>query len=223
MRLLVIEDDEVLNGAITHRIKKLGHGVDLATDGKLATQLLAQQAYDLILLDLNLPDANGASLLESLRAAKSSTPVLVVTAKDQVEDRIKLLDLGADDYMTKPFDFGELEARIRALLRRSNGQAQDAIEFGDLHLNLRTCLLSVKGEEIELKQREFRLLEIFMNHPKQVHSKESLMDHIYGVDEAPGPNVIEIYVTRLRKHLAKGQVQIRTIRGLGYLLEEYHG
>ena len=223
MRLLVIEDDPVLSTAITHRIKKLGHGVDLAMNGQSAAQLLRQQVYDLILLDLNLPDTNGASILETLRASKCVTPVLVATAKDQVEDRIALLNLGADDYITKPFDFGELEARVRAILRRSNGQAQDAIEFADLHLNLRTCVLNVGRESVELKQREFRLLEILMNHPKQVHSKESLMDHLYGFDEAPGPNAIEIYITRLRKHLVNATAHIRTIRGLGYLLEEHDG
>lgn len=220
MRLLVIEDDLILGEAITHRIKTIGHGVDLATTGKLAQQMLQQQSYDLILLDLNLPDTNGAKLLQVLRQTKCATPVLVVTAKDQVEERIKLLDLGADDYITKPFDFGELEARVRAILRRSQGQAQDLIEFGNVSLNLRTCVVQVDEQAVELKQREFRLLEIFMNHPKQVLSKEVLIDHIYGFDEAPSPNVIEIYVARLRKTLSKASIHIRTIRGLGYLIEE---
>ena len=223
MRILVIEDDSVLCEAVSHRIKSIGHGVDLAQTGKQASLMLRQQCYDLILLDLNLPDAKGETLLQSLRQQKSATPVLVVTARGQVEERIKLLDLGADDYITKPFDFGELEARIRAILRRSQGQAQETIEFSDVRLNLRTCSVTVGEQAVELKQREFRLLEIFMTQPKQVLSKEVLMDHIYGFDEAPGPNVIEIYVARLRKTLAHSALHIRTIRGLGYLLEEHSG
>ncbi|MBJ7549663.1 response regulator transcription factor [Marinomonas ostreistagni] len=223
MRILVIEDDSVLCEAVSHRIKSIGHGVDLAQTGKQASLMLRQQCYDLILLDLNLPDAKGETLLQSLRQQKSATPVLVVTARGQVEERIKLLDLGADDYITKPFDFGELEARIRAILRRSQGQAQETIEFSDVCLNLRTCSVTVGEQAVELKQREFRLLEIFMSQPKQVLSKEVLMDHIYGFDEAPGPNVIEIYVARLRKTLAHSALHIRTIRGLGYLLEEHSG
>ena len=223
MRILVIEDDSVLSEAISHRIKHIGHGVDLALTGKQARLMLRQQSYDLILLDLNLPDAHGASILQSLRESKTTSPVLIITAIDQVEERIKLLDLGADDYITKPFDFGELEARIRAILRRSQGQAQETIEFANVSLNLRTCSVEVDNQAVELKQREFRLLEIFMTQPKQVLSKDVLMDHIYGFDEAPGPNVIEIYVARLRKTLAHSALHIRTIRGLGYLLEEQSG
>ena len=220
MRILVIEDDSVLSEAITYRVKRLGHAVDLATTGSSAETMLQQQPYDLILLDLNLPDANGATILNHLRQRKVNTPVLVVTARDQVDDRIQLLDLGADDYITKPFDFGELEARIRALLRRSQGQAQDVLEFGNVCFDHKKCVIRIDDQEFELKQREFRLLEIFMGHPTQVLSKEVLMDHLYSFDENPSPNVIEIYVARLRKLLSQSNIQIRTIRGLGYLLEK---
>lgn len=223
MRILVVEDDAVLSEAITHRVKALGHAVDLATSGSQAGQALQQLEYDLILLDLNLPDISGEQILSQLRQRKVSTPVLVVTARHEVDDRIQLLDLGADDYITKPFDFGELEARIRALLRRSQGQADDSLQFGNVCFEHKKCAIRIDQQEYELKQREFRLLEIFMGHPTQVLSKEVLMNHLYSFEESPGPNVIEIYVARLRKVLCNSNLQIRTIRGLGYLLEKQHG
>lgn len=219
MRILVVEDDKILGDAITQRIRKLGHGVDLATNGEQAQQIALSQVYDLILLDLNLPLLNGSHVLKSLREQQSTTPVMILTARDQVEDRIALLDLGADDYMTKPFDFGELEARCRALLRRSQGQANDIIHFGNISVDRNACRVEVGGNPIELKQREYRLLEVFLGHPGQVLSKEVLLDHLYSFNESPGTNVIEIYVARLRKALDDSNLTIRTLRGLGYLLE----
>ncbi|RDL46178.1 DNA-binding response regulator [Marinomonas piezotolerans] len=223
MRILVIEDDTILSEATAHRLKRLGHGVDCAITGAQAMALLAIQNYDLVTLDLNLPDTRGEQILTILRQKHKTTPVLVVTARGSVDDRIQLLDLGADDYITKPFDFGELEARIRALLRRSQGQAKDVVTFGDISLDRKACSVTVCDRVLELKQREFRLLEVFMSQPKQVLSKEVLLEHLYGFDESPGPSVIEIYVARLRKTLSGSRVHIRTIRGLGYLLEEGRG
>ncbi|GGO84455.1 DNA-binding response regulator [Marinobacterium nitratireducens] len=220
MRILVVEDDKVLGEAIIQRIRRIGHGVDLAQTGAAAQQFIGMYDYDLLILDLNLPDMTGDAVLGSLRKRQINKPVMILTARDQVEDRIALLDLGADDYMTKPFDFGELLARCRALLRRSQGQAHDRIEYGNVCLDRKACTVTIRGESVSLKQREYRLLEVFMGHTGQVLSKEALMEHIYGIDEFPSPNVIEIYVARLRKALGDSNLHIRTIRGLGYLLEK---
>lgn len=223
MRILVVEDDRILGKAISQRISRMGHGLDLAQTGSQANQMLALQTYDLMLLDLNLPDMTGNQVLQRLRKKQSNTPVIVLTARDEIKDRIELLDLGADDYMTKPVDFGELEARCRALLRRSQGQAQNVIEYGNVSLDLQACTVTVDNKMIELKQREFRLLEVLISHTGRVLSKEALIEHLYNFNENPNSSVIEIYVARLRKTLQGSDVKIRTIRGLGYLLEKYHG
>ena len=220
MRILVVEDNEVLGLAITQRLRRIGHGVDLADTGHSAEKLIALQLYDLIILDLNLPDVSGNSVLEVIRKRQLSTPVMILTARDQVEDRISLLDLGADDYMTKPFDFGELLARCRALLRRGVGQANDAIAYGNLVLNRTSCTVTVEDKLVDLKQREYRLLEVFIGHTGEVLSKEALLEHLYSLNECPSPNAIEIYVARIRKALDHSDLNIRTIRGLGYLLEK---
>ncbi|RDE19827.1 DNA-binding response regulator [Motiliproteus coralliicola] len=223
MRILIVEDDEILGEAISQRISRQGHGSDRVTSGSAANEILRHQQYDLVILDLNLPGLSGDRVLHKLRQRQSGTPVLILTARDQVEDRIQLLDLGADDYLTKPFDFGELEARCRALLRRHQGQASDQVEYGNLTLDRNTCQVSVSGQVVELKQREFRLLEIFLGHTGRVLSKEELLDHLYSFDESPSPNAIETYVARLRKKLKDSDLNIRTLRGLGYLLDEPNG
>ncbi len=223
MRILIVEDDEILGEAISQRATKQGHGVDLATTGTAANDILRRQAYDLVILDLNLPGLNGDRVLENLRKRQTNTPVLILTARDQIEDRIQLLDLGADDYLTKPFDFGELEARCRALLRRHQGQAQDTVNYGNLVLDRRACTVTIDAKPVEMKQREFRLLEIFLSHTGRVLSKEELLDHLYSFDESPSPNAIETYVARLRKKLQHSAVEIRTLRGLGYLLDRESG
>lgn len=222
MRILIVEDDEVLGEAISQRIARQGHGADLATSGDKANNILRHQEYDLVILDLNLPGMNGDKVLANLRDRHSNTPVLILTARGQVEDRIHLLDLGADDYLTKPFDFGELEARCRALLRRHQGQAHDVVTYADVSLDRNACTVKVDERSIDLKPREFRLLEIFITHTGRVLSKEELMDHLYSFDETPSPNAIELYVARLRKKLGDSALEIRTLRGLGYLLEEEH-
>ncbi len=220
MRILIVEDDQTLAEAISRRLFKQGHAADVAADGSRADSILRHQAFDLIILDLNLPGLGGEQVLARLRQRSSTTPVLVLTARGQIEDRITLLDLGADDYLTKPFDFGELEARSRALLRRSQGQAQDRLSLGNTVLDRQACSVTVGGEAVELKQREFRLLEIFLSHRGRVLSKEELLDHLYSFDETPGANAIELYVGRLRKKLASSSIEIRTLRGLGYVVEK---
>lgn len=220
MRILIVEDDEVLGEAISQRITRQGHGVDLATSGDVANSILRHQEYDLVILDLNLPGINGDKVLANLRDRRSKVPVLILTARGQIKDRIHLLDLGADDYLTKPFDFGELEARCRALIRRHQGQARDIVTYGDVSLDRNACNVKVNDKIIDLKPREFRLLEVFVTHTGRVLSKEELMDHLYSFDDTPSPNAIELYIARLRKKLDGSSIEIRTLRGLGYLLEE---
>lgn len=223
MRILIVEDDEVLGEAINQRITRQGHGADWVKSGSQADNILQHQSFDLIILDLNLPGMSGEQVLSKFRQRQAKSPVLVLTARDQVEDRIQLLDLGADDYLTKPFDFGELEARCRALLRRHQGDATNVLTYGTLCLDRNACTVHAGENRIDLKQRELRLLEIFLTHTGRVLSKEELLDHLYSFDESPSPNTIELYVARLRKKLHDSELQIRTLRGLGYLLDEYDG
>lgn len=219
MRILVVEDTQVLGQAICERLTSLGHGVDLIADGKSADELLKYQEVDLILLDLNLPGLSGLQLLQKLRQREDSTPVLILTARDQIEDRIRLLDEGADDYLTKPFDFGELEARCRALLRRKQGYASNVTEHGNIMVNRDSRQVFVDNELAAVTNREFRLLEIFLGHLGRVLSKDEITDHLFNFDETPGQNAIELYVGRLRKKLAQGDLRISTLRGIGYVAE----
>ncbi|MGR0277421.1 response regulator transcription factor [Marinomonas dokdonensis] len=219
MRILVVEDTQVLGQAICDRLTSLGHGVDLIADGKSADELLKYQDFDLILLDLNLPGLSGLQLLQKLRQREDSTPVLILTARDQIEDRIRLLDEGADDYLTKPFDFGELEARCRALLRRKQGYASNVTEHGNILVNRDSRQVFVNNELTGVTNREFRLLEIFLGHLGRVLSKDEITDHLFNFDETPGQNAIELYVGRLRKKLAQGDLQISTLRGIGYVAQ----
>lgn len=219
MRILVVEDTQVLGQAICERLASLGHGVDLIGDGKRADDLLKYQSFDLILLDLNLPGLSGLQLLQKLRQRDDATPVLILTARDQIEDRIRLLDEGADDYLTKPFDFGELEARCRALLRRKQGYAANTSEHGNLLVNRDSRQVFITGELTAITNREFRLLEIFLGHLGRVLSKDEITDHLFNFDETPGPNAIELYVGRLRKKLSASDLVISTLRGIGYVAE----
>lgn len=219
MRILVVEDTQILGQAICERLTSLGHGVDLIGDGKRADELLKYQSVDLILLDLNLPGLSGLQLLQKLRQRDDDTPVLILTARDQIEDRIRLLDEGADDYLTKPFDFGELEARCRALLRRKQGYAANTTEHGNILVNRDSRQVFIDGELTAITNREFRLLEIFLGHLGRVLSKDEITDHLFNFNETPGPNAIELYVGRLRKKMIKGDLTINTLRGIGYVAE----
>ncbi|MCB5162730.1 response regulator transcription factor [Marinomonas algarum] len=219
MRILVVEDTQVLAQAICDRLTSLGHGVDLMEDGQRADDLLKYQSFDLILLDLNLPSLSGLQLLKKLRQRDDDTPVLILTARDQIEDRIRLLDEGADDYLSKPFDFGELEARCRALLRRKQGYASNVSEHGNILVNRDSRQVFVNGELIGVTNREFRLLEIFLGHLGRVLSKDEITDHLFNFNETPGPNAIELYVGRLRKKILQGDLVISTLRGIGYVAD----
>ena len=219
MRFLLIEDNEALANAVVDRLALDGHVVDHAGDLETASEFTHTTDYDLILLDIMLPDGDGRSFLSKHRAAKSRTPVIVLTARSEVSDRVGMLDLGADDYMVKPIDFSELEARCRAVLRRQGGEARNVVTLGELEFDSLSGTLKIDGDEIQLRTRELRLFEIFANAPNQVFSKPKLVDRLFSYDEEASENAIEVYVGRLRRHLDRCDVSITTVRGLGYKLE----
>ena len=223
MRILVVEDTEDLADAIVHRLRKLGYAVDWAPTGDEAEELLRQETYQLVLLDIMLPGVDGQTLLNRLRQRRDVTPVLVMTARSQVNVRIDLLDLGADDFIVKPFDLRELEARCRALLRRSHGMAASRTEFGNILFDAAAKLVQVDGRPVELGGREFRLLELFLGHLGAVMSKEDLMDRLFSLDQPTALNAIELYVSRLRRKMQGSSMEIRTVRGLGYVAEIRNG
>ena len=219
MRFLLIEDNRALANAVIERLSLDGHIVDHAADLTTAWDYTATAEYDLILLDIMLPDGDGRSFLEQHRSAKSRTPVIVLTARSEVSDRVGILDLGADDYMVKPIDFSELEARCRAVLRRQTGAAQNTISFGEIEFDSLAATLKVNGAEVKLRTKELRLFEVFINAPNQIFPKSQLLDRLFSYDVEASENAIEVYVGRLRKHLSGSNVCITTVRGLGYKLE----
>ena len=219
MRFLLIEDNQALANAVIERLSLDSHIVDHAADLTTAWDYTATAEYDLILLDIMLPDGDGRSFLEEHRSAKSRTPVIVLTARSEVSDRVGILDLGADDYMVKPIDFSELEARCRAVLRRQTGAAQNKISFGEIEFDSLAATLKVNGIEVKLRTKELRLFEVFINAPNQIFPKSQLLDRLFSYDVEASENAIEVYVGRLRKHLSGSNVSITTVRGLGYKLE----
>lgn len=219
MKYLLIEDNVDLANAISSRIVLDGHLVDHAATIADAVAFSKAGEYDLILLDIMLPDGDGRSFLKQHRAAKNDTPVIVLTARSQVSDRISMLDLGADDYVTKPFDHAELQARCRAVLRRNAGSAQTMIKLGNVEFDPVGGYLRVNGNSITLRNRELRLLEILVNAKGQVFSKQKLVDRLFSYDDDVSDNAVEVYIGRLRRHLEGSEVQITTLRGLGYRLD----
>jgi two-component system OmpR family response regulator len=223
MRIFIVEDDPVLADGLTRSLRAAEFAVDCAADGGEADHLLASQNYDLVILDVGLPKLDGFEVLRRLRRRGSRVPVLVLTARDALGDRVKGLDLGADDYLTKPFDLPELEARVRALIRRGQSGGPSLITHGSLTLDTAGHRATLNGEPLELSARELGVLEVLMLRSGRVVNKEQLADQLYGWDEEVGPNAIEVYVHRLRRKLEPAGVTIRTIRGLGYLLERPSG
>ncbi len=219
MKFLLVEDNLDLANAMCARMRLDGHVVDHAEKLDDATAYAEIEEYDLILLDIMLPDGDGRDFLQRHRARDPDTPVIVLTARSQVSDRIGSLDLGADDYVTKPFDHAELEARCRAVLRRKSGIAKSRIEVGGIVFDPVAGYLSVRGETISLRNRELRMMELFINAPGQVFSKQKLADRLFSYDDNISDNAIEVYVGRLRKHLEKSELKITTLRGLGYRLD----
>lgn len=218
MRFLLVEDNATLAQSVADRLALDGHAIDIAPSLAAAEDCLAVAGYDLILLDIMLPDGDGRDFLARQRAAASETPVIVMTARSAVSDRVHMLDIGADDYITKPFDFAELEARCRAVLRRRGGAARNIRSFADVEFDTLGATLLVNGEPRELRNREFRLLEILIAAPERVFSKAHLADRLFSFTEEASDNAIEVYVGRLRKKLDGSRVRIETLRGVGYRL-----
>ena len=220
MRILIVEDDPVLADGLLKSLRGADFAVDTAHDGEQADSILAVENYDLVILDLGLPRIDGFEVLKRLRRRGGTAPVLILTARDALADRVKGLDLGADDYLSKPFELPELEARVRALIRRGQAGGSSVLTHGPLTLDLSGRRATLDGVPIELSARELGVLEILMLRSGRVVNKEQFAEQLYGHDEEVGANAIEVYVHRLRKKLEPAGVVIRTIRGLGYLLEK---
>ena len=220
MRILIAEDDPVLADGLTRSLHQADYAVDCVRTGDQADHVLIAQNYDLVILDLGLPRLDGFEVLRRLRHRGSKVPVLVLTARDALDDRVRGLDLGADDYLTKPFDLPELEARVRALIRRGQSGGASILVHGTLRLDTAGRRATLNGAPLDLSARELGVLEVLMHRSGRVVNKEQLAEQLYGWDEEVGANAIEVYVHRLRRKLEPAGVVIRTIRGLGYLLEK---
>lgn len=218
MRILVVEDTLDIGKVIVMRLEKMGHAVDWETDGRTASELLEVQAYDLVVLDVMLPGADGFAILKGMRGRGLKTPVLILTARSAVDDRISALDLGADDYLIKPFDYRELEARARALLRRSSGTPDNILRFGDLTIHRAGRTAAIADVPLDLTRRELTVLEILAARQGRFVAKEELVEQLFSFDQDPSNNAVEQFVARLRRKLASTRIEIRTARGLGYQL-----
>jgi two-component system, OmpR family, response regulator QseB len=220
MRILLVEDDGALGDGIHKGLKQYGYTVDWLTDGRTALSCIKTETFDVILLDLNLPGLPGLSVLREMRAAGITMPVLILTARHAIEDRIKGLDSGADDYLTKPFDLDELSARIRALQRRfSSNRAAPLLTYRDIELDPSSFSVTLKGLAINLSRREFSLLQKLLENAGHVVSRDSLNQCLYGWGDEIDSNTLEVHVHNLRKKLVDTNF-IRTIRGVGYMAEK---
>ncbi|MGF0539493.1 response regulator transcription factor [Agrobacterium sp. ES01] len=216
MRFLLVEDTLDVAEAIRDRFERAGHVLELAQRIEDAEQLASFNTYDLIILDVNLPDGSGLDFLRQLRQGQNPVPVLVLTARLAVDDKISALDFGADDYMVKPFDLGELEARVRAIIRRRAGGARPLLQAGNLQFDMAERTVKVDDELRELTRREQILLEIFLTNTGRVLEKEELLTRLFGLNGESNPNAVELYVGRLRRKIEGADLEIRTLRGLGY-------
>ena len=220
MRILIAEDDQVLADGLLRALRSGGYAVDRVADGAAADAALASQEFDLLILDPGLPRVHGLEVLRRLRARGSAVPVLILTAADSVEQRVTGLDLGADDYMAKPFSLQELEARVRALTRRGLGTASAVIRHGPLTFDASGRVAYLDGQMLELSAREIGLLEVLLQRTGRLVSKDQLVERLCAWGEEVSNNAIEVYIHRLRKKIEQGPVRIATVRGLGYCLEK---
>lgn len=222
MRILIVEDEVSLADALTEILKKEHYFVDAVYDGKDGYDYAVSGIYDLVLLDIMLPKMNGLDVLKALREQGISTPVMLLTARTEINDKIRGLDCGADDYLTKPFNKGELLARIRALTRRKGDIPTNELTFGDIILNQSTYELSCGGQSVKLGAKEFKIMQMLMYSPKNIISKDEFIEKIWGYDSEAEYNSIEVYISFLRKKLGaiKSRIQIKASRGVGYYLED---
>lgn len=218
-RILLVEDDAPLRRGLIATLHVEGYAVDTAADGVSALQIALDEPYAAVILDVGLPGLSGLEVLRRLRQRGSRTPILILTARDTVQDRVSGLDAGADDYLLKPFEPSELLARLRALLRRAQGDPSPVVTVGSLVIDRSLGTATVNGRAIELRRREWAVLERLVARPGKLVSKERLTSEVFGFDEPVAPNAVEVYVARLRKKLEPDGPHIRTLRGLGYLLD----
>jgi two-component system OmpR family response regulator len=222
MRILVAEDDQVIADFVSQGLREAGYAVDVAATGSDALRRAQDGGYDAAVMDVMLPELDGLSVIEQLRAKKNQMPVLILSARHTVDDRVKGLQAGGDDYLTKPFAFAELIARLQALLRRSGGASEPTrLTVGDLTLDLLSRRVERAGKVLDLRPREFALLEYLMRHPGRVLSKTMILSHVWGYSFDPGTNVVDVLVSRLRDKIDEGfdTKLIHTVRGAGYVLK----
>jgi two-component system OmpR family response regulator len=220
MRILIAEDDQVLADGLLRSLRQSGYAVDHVANGNEADAALATSTFDCVVLDLGLPRLSGFEVLKRLRARGAKVPVLILTAADSIEDKVRGLDLGADDYMAKPFALAELEARVRALTRRSAGAVNPVIRHGPLSFDQVGRVAYINEQMVELSARELGLLEVFLQRAGRLVSKDQLVEQLCEWGEEVSTNAIEVYVHRLRKKIEVGPIRIATVRGLGYCLEK---
>lgn len=220
MRIVIVEDNEPLAKAIAYRLRDRGHAADVLHDGSEADRFLADEGADLVVLDINLPGKLGLDILRDLRARGNGAPVILLTARSETSDRVRGLDLGADDYLVKPFEMDELEARIRALSRRKNLDYGAHESIGTLEFDRTARQVTVAGAPFDIPRRELSVLECLLERRGRIVSKSQLTDHVYGVGADVEETAVEPHVSRLRKRLSDHGVTIKTARGLGYLLEK---
>ncbi|WP_395676173.1 response regulator transcription factor [Inquilinus sp.] len=219
MRILLVEDNPDLGEAVENRLRKSGHSVEWVRDGLAAVEAAGHDAFDAVLLDIMLPGQDGFAVLRDLRRRGVDAPVLVVTARSEIDDKVGILDLGADDYLVKPFDLRELEARLRALLRRPAGQTSSTVSHGNVTLDLAGQAVTVAGQHVEFGRREFRLLEILLVRAGQVAAKDRLMTQLFGDEAEVSVNALELLVSRVRRKLEGADIDIVTLRGTGYRVQ----
>jgi two-component system OmpR family response regulator len=222
MRILLVEDDVMLAEAVGRALTQSAHAVDVSRSGDEADRVLATGQYDLVVLDVGLPRIDGFEVLRRLRERRSAVPVLMLTVRDAPEDRVAGLDLGADDYLTKPFHLSEFEARVRALIRRSNSSSSPGLVHGRLRLDMAGRRLYCDEQPLDLSAREFAVIEVLLLKEGRVVTKQQIVEHLYGWDDSSSSNSVEVFVYRLRKKLEFSGVDIRTVRGMGYLIEKPH-
>ena len=218
MKALIIEDSIELANSLVNFFKIDGHVTDHAEDLETAEEHISVSKFDIVLQDIMLPDGDGRDFLKKIRKKNNNVPVIVMTAKTEISDKVDLLDIGADDYIIKPFDKSELEARCRAVLRRQSGQNQIKLEFANTIVYPLIAKIEVNGQTKTLRNRELRLLEIFYNSPEIIFSKDQLSDRMFSISEIVSENAIEVYIARIRKKLEGGDAKIETARGIGYKL-----
>jgi two-component system OmpR family response regulator len=220
MKILIAEDDQVLADGLLRTLRKGGYAVEHVASGSEADAALADHEFDMVVLDLGLPKLHGLEVLRRMRGRGTSTPVLILTAADSVDQRVKGLDLGADDYMAKPFALAELEARVRALTRRGLGTASSIIKHGPLTFDATGRVAYLNDQMVELSARELSLLEVLLQRAGRLVSKDQLVERLCEWGDEVSNNAIEVYIHRLRKKIEQGPVRIATVRGLGYCLEK---